>query len=280
MKNEELLSIVARLTEKYTSKESTSVTYDRARKLMNAVIYTIRENDSRRLTGKALMEQIAKKEQSAQILYDNGKEILAQKISAANSLYQRILKEFDSYGNECYEETVVKGFPAFFLYYDPDFEPQNHLLTLDYPTMRPLGKKTGIDAIYDYLGQVYLEQQFLHAFSKESVYDLLSRVYDDYEELIIHVGKCVLRNVIGNMMLQKNISSLTLLEEDYCRIAEMVKETGREELEQKIRGLIETLVKHVYQDQKELRKYLTEDVSDFAAELRNAAENNCMSAIF
>ena len=34
---EELIPIVAELTEKYTSKESTSVSYDTAKQLMNAV---------------------------------------------------------------------------------------------------------------------------------------------------------------------------------------------------------------------------------------------------
>ena len=36
---EELMPIVARLTEEFTSGESTSVTYERARSLMEAVIY-------------------------------------------------------------------------------------------------------------------------------------------------------------------------------------------------------------------------------------------------
>ena len=40
---DELVPIVAWLTEKYTSKESTSVSYSTARQLMGAVIYCIRE---------------------------------------------------------------------------------------------------------------------------------------------------------------------------------------------------------------------------------------------
>lgn len=36
---EELVPIVARLAEGYTSKASTSITYDRAQQLMSAVLY-------------------------------------------------------------------------------------------------------------------------------------------------------------------------------------------------------------------------------------------------
>ena len=39
----ELLPIVAKLAEKYTSKESSSITYERAEYLMEAVIYCINE---------------------------------------------------------------------------------------------------------------------------------------------------------------------------------------------------------------------------------------------
>ena len=40
---EELIPIVAKLTERFTSKESTSVTYEQARQLMGAVIYCIQQ---------------------------------------------------------------------------------------------------------------------------------------------------------------------------------------------------------------------------------------------
>ena len=42
---DELVPIVAKLAEGYTSKESTSITYDRAQQLMEAVIYSINEGE-------------------------------------------------------------------------------------------------------------------------------------------------------------------------------------------------------------------------------------------
>ena len=40
---EELLPVVGRLAEKYTSFENTSMTYEKAEQLMGAVLYCIRE---------------------------------------------------------------------------------------------------------------------------------------------------------------------------------------------------------------------------------------------
>ena len=40
---EELVPIVATLAEKYTSKESSSITYEKAQQLMEAVLYCICE---------------------------------------------------------------------------------------------------------------------------------------------------------------------------------------------------------------------------------------------
>jgi len=40
---EELLPIVAELADKYTGKESSSITYEKARQLMEAVLYCIHE---------------------------------------------------------------------------------------------------------------------------------------------------------------------------------------------------------------------------------------------
>ena len=42
---EELIPIVGELAEKYTAKESTSITYEKAEQLMGAVLYAIHETE-------------------------------------------------------------------------------------------------------------------------------------------------------------------------------------------------------------------------------------------
>ena len=48
-KMEDLVPIVAKLAEGYTSKESTSITYERAQQFMEAVLYSMQEAEKAEL---------------------------------------------------------------------------------------------------------------------------------------------------------------------------------------------------------------------------------------
>ena len=50
-KMEELVPIVAKLAEEYTAGESTSITYEKAQQLMEAVIYSIHEGEGEESNG-------------------------------------------------------------------------------------------------------------------------------------------------------------------------------------------------------------------------------------
>ena len=56
--------------------------------------------------------------------------------------------------------------PAFFIAYDARFRPQDHLLTLDYPTVNIHREMCGIDVIYQYLCDIVVEKNFLECFAK------------------------------------------------------------------------------------------------------------------
>lgn len=179
---EELLPIVAELAAKYTSKESSSVTYEKAEQLMQAVIYTIEE--LRFSEGDAL-----RTDYSAADAYQMGYEILCRRVIKCQETYNGMIESFDSYGNEFYEDTVVKGLPQFFLYYDVRFCPQDHILTLDYLTRDFDVKLSGIDQITAYLDSIVEEQKFLHRFSRESVLYTLMQWNIDYRELPVNLAQ-------------------------------------------------------------------------------------------
>lgn len=185
---EELLPIVSELVRKYTSNESTSVSYEKARQLMRAVTFCIEEAEKTDTTELAALEQ-----QSAKELYQRGYELVCKKTKKALELYHQIMEQFSSYRNQALYDTVVKGLPEFFRYYDPKFQPQNRILTLDYPTLRNVEDLEGIDAIYQYLIYIQKEQEFLAEFSEEYVEEALLDYHDNYEELFINIPSVVLR---------------------------------------------------------------------------------------
>lgn len=277
---EELIPVVAELTEKYTSKESTSVSYETAKQLMNAVIYCINELDLVCTKPDIHFVQNIVQEKNAKIAYRKGYDLVVDKVMKTKALYDEILCDFNAYRNRAYYDTIIKGLPAFFLYYDPKFNPQNHILTLDYPTIKYEQELCGIDAIYKYLLDIKLEQLFLNAFPEEYVTTLLSQYNADYEDLFINIGSIVLRNVIVCMIAGKHILDHTFNDNDIHLIKTFVKSSSKEELENKIDYFISILVKQGYQQDVQLYEYLKEDVKNISFELRNAVENDCLNATF
>lgn len=277
---EELIPVVAELTEKYTSKESTSVSYETAKQLMNAVIYCINELEFECIKADANVVSNIEQEKNAKLAYRKGYDLVMKKVLKTKDLYDEIVQDFNAYRNRAYYDTIIKGMPAFFLYYNPKFNPQNHILTLDYPTIKYEQDLCGIDAIYIYLLYTKLEQLFLNKFPEEYVTTLLSKYSADYEELFINIGSIVLRNVIACMIVGKNIIDHSFENNDINIINELVKGSTKEELEDKIDHLIGILVKQGYQQNEQLYEYLKEDVKNISFELIHAVENDCLNAAF
>lgn len=175
---EDLLPITAKLIEKYTSKESTSVTYETAQTLMGAVIYTIRECETKEGLRSNEMLDVWK-------IYEHGKLIIKEKGHQAKEIYNEIIAEFEDYGCLNYRNTMVKGIPQFFIHYQIDFKPQDHILTLDYPTLYPITGRCGVDLILEYLKRIRREQIFLQGFSTREVCGVLENILPEYEELYL-----------------------------------------------------------------------------------------------
>ncbi len=183
---EELMPIVGRLAEKYTANESTSVTYEKAEQLMGAVLYCIHEAElqesqeegaSRTIEGDSDYHPmtVTEKKLSAKQAYEAGAACVEQKTRKALKLYHEILPEFQPYENACLYDTFVKGLPQFFQWYDIKFQPQNTILTLDYPVLKDLSRLSGIDKVYEFIGCIRLEQRFLKKFPRNYVVEILEQ---------------------------------------------------------------------------------------------------------
>ena len=179
----DLLPIVRMLTEKHTGRESSSVTYERARQFMGAAIYCIGHS-----TGAAAFQDIlpvAFPESnflSAEDAYAQGYDAVLSLVRETLEKYNRLICFFDHYGNRNYRDTVEKALPAFFLHYDPRFAPTDHIITLDYPVLGLDMTLEGIDMIQQYLDAIYAEQCYLKQFPRETVTEALRRFHPLYEQ--------------------------------------------------------------------------------------------------
>lgn len=272
---EELVPIVATLAEKYTSKESSSITYEKAQQLMEAVLYCIRE------AGQTEQYSLIKAgEISAQKMYEIGVFCVEEKVKEALKLYNEMISEFSSYGNECLYDTVIKGLPEFFKWYDFHYEPQNTILTLDYPILKDISEYTGIDKIFEYILCIRLEQKFLSRFSEAFVIKILSKYDGQYRQMMDNICEIVLMDLIAHIMLEKPLSELCFESEEYRCMRELLLRENLHELEKKLQNDIEVIVQKYYDNDKELLEYLSKAVSNITVRLRNAAVNGTISLIF
>lgn len=279
---EGLFAIVSRLTEQYTSRESTSVSYETANMLMEAALYCIRETrESRKGMSGEQTNALQGKEENVDIKedYHKGYELVIDKVKKTNGLYNQMIGHFSSYGNRCYYDTVVKGFPQFFLRYDARFCPQDHLLTLDYPVLKRI-KGCGIDLIAEYLSCVALEQVFLYPMGEHMIRGLMSQYEYDYEEAIINLCSPPLRYKIVLELLEKTQEELALTEEDLQEVRQIIEKMTSGEL---LRGFHQALWKVIvreYDSRKEVYDYLSLDLQDFVIELKNACKYHNERALF
>lgn len=278
---EALLPIVAKLTDKYTSKESSSIPFETARQLMEAAIYCINHGEDLQIKSNSAEEGIIdnRKLMSAENAYEYGYHWIIEKVKQLNVQYSTLLSYFNMYRNQEYYDTIVKGMPAFFLHYDVKFAPQNHILTLDYPTLRFIEDVQGVDAIERYLDYTQYEQIFLKEFPEEYILKTLELYHADYEELLINVCSVVLRNVLVSMWIEKPISENGFTQKEVHRVRDKIHENDQLRIEEIMTNLLQTLIMSGYKDNKKLLEYLSYDIHEFSVELWNAAQHDCVDIL-
>ena len=264
---EDLVPIVAKLAEGYTSKESTSITYERAQQLMEAVLYSIREAEK-----AGQFSLIQKDELSTERMYAIGVKCVEDKTKEALDLYNGIMTHFSSYGNQCLYDTVVKGLPEFFKWYDCRYDPQNTILTLDYPILMDISEQTGIDKIYDFLFCIQLEQIFLNKFPSAYVMEILSKYDKQYKLMIDNLCEIVLVNVICHMLAGKEISILDFEPEEYLKMQALIQTENLSDLREKLKNAVNVLIREYYENDEKLMEYLYKTVDNIAVRMKCAAD--------
>lgn len=232
---EELLPVVAKLSKRYTSSESSSVSYDTARLLMEAAVYCLKECE--RETGDTMLE---------------GHRV--DSLTAYEEGYHR--------------DTIIKGMPEFFLKYDARFEPQNHILTLDYPVLYSPDDKVGIDKILHYLNEAEYEHIFLQNFSREAIMSLLEVVRPDYSELYFeNICIPVLMRAAACMIADEKVYYLELSEAGEEEAEAYFAEIHMNAAQNRFDGLLDILEKQVMGEA--YRGVFKNLARDFAVRIQN-----------
>lgn len=271
---EELVPIVAKLAEGYTSKESASITYDRAQQLMEAVLYCIREGERAEQFSCVPVGEL-----SATRMYAVGAACVEKKTKDTLHLYNELMTHFSSYGNQCLHDTVVRGLLEFFRWYDCRYEPQNTILTLDYPVLADVSEYTGIDKIYNFVVCIQMEQRFLNGFPEEYVRQILSQYDAQYTRMIDNLCEIVLTGVIGRVVTGHPISVPDFAPEEYRKLQHRILTQPLRDLRGSLQTIVKGIVREYYEMDEALLEYLNKAVDNISVRLRNAAEHGTLDCI-
>ncbi len=271
---EELFPILGQLAEKYTAFESTSIPYETAEQLTEAVLYCIREAEQVQTNALVQAEGL-----SARQAYAIGAAAVEEKTRAALALYHETLQDFDSYGNRCLYDAFQQGLPEFFKWYDTKFMPQETMLTLDYPLLRDLSGQTGIDRIYSFIECIHLEQAFLNGFPEGTGKGILSRYNSQYGSLMENVCEIVLTTLAGHLLAGKPLSEREFVHEDFLRIRGKFANTCLPQITQQLKNAVAAFIQKYYGDSTELTAYLSGALENITFRLKNAAESGTLSSL-
>ncbi|MDD2978493.1 MAG: DUF6179 domain-containing protein [Hespellia sp.] len=273
-KTEELVPIVGELAASYTGYEHSSITYEKAQMLMGAVIYCIREYEN------AGRNALMSKDIPAGEAYKLGYQNVLEKVEELKHLYHEMIPLFRDYGVECLADTVRSGIPAFFLNYDVKFNPQDTILTLDYPVFLDLRRVSGADAVYRYMQAICCEQDFLHFFEQAYVVQVLKAYHKEYKVLVENVCEILFQNMLGHMMLKKPLADTGLTSGEYERIGEMLSGKTAEKLEEDVNQMLGYVIETFFEHDGKLYDYLKCDSRNIANRIYYCVKSHSLHHIF
>lgn len=268
---EELVPIVADLARRYTANESTSLSYEKAQQLMEAVLYCIRETeqsgDCDLVFGKRILARNA---------YEQGYACVERKVHKALHSYHEILPKFVYYGNRCLYDTFIKGLPEFFKWYDVRFNPQDTLLTLDYPVLRDLTAYSGIDRISAYIDCIRVEQVFLTLFPELYVMEVLSRYDSGYRTMIDNLCEIVFISMTGHMLAGIPLTKIQMTDAEYAKAADVLNVTEISILHEKQRDMMIVFEQKRGSVGAELWTYFAEPAKNILIRMKSAAKHGTL----
>ena len=271
---EDLLPIVSELAQKYSGYESTSITYEKAQSLMEAVLFCLGEYNNS-CTNSLAQSNISIKEQ-----YDIGSKLLSEKVGAIREIFNEISLKFDDFGVKCLYDTVQKGIPHFLKWYDIKFCPQNTILTMDYPLLIDCSSLTGADAVYKYIHAIQIEQQFLGGFDKNYIMLVLEKYNPEYKNMIENICSIVLTNIIGHIAIKKPFNDTEFTNEEYLQLSKVFEGKSISDLENVVNEIIKKIMNQFYENDMNMLEYLCCETKNIAVRIYAANQHGQLNRVF
>ena len=238
---EKIGEILKELIIKLTKGESSSITVEKAEKLIIGIWYTIdaymNSLDNIELSIEAL------KNEEVSFIYKNGKEILKKDFINVKNLYEEVLQSRVLTNLDAYNDTL-KGIGDFFKLYNLDYEPDECDANIDYPLAFDDWNVKGLYYMKNYLWNLYLENNICNKFENEDI-NLILKSYGEnndinYRDLLINIFEMSITNLVFAKLINKN--SLQIKNEEFEILNEKLKNLKEGQIEITIKEIIEKII--------------------------------------
>lgn len=272
---EELFPLVSELAQKYSGYESTSIPYEKSQTLMRAILYCLEEYHHVQ-ENNLVSKNISIKEQ-----YHIGIRLVYEKVETIQKIFYEFSSYFEYYDVMCLRDTIQKSIPEFLKWYDVKYNPQNTIITLDYPLLIDYSSFCGADAVYKYILAIQTEQHFLGIFDKEYIISILKNYNPQYKYMIENICSIILANIIGHVAIKKPLNEIGFQKKDYLQLTKLFEKKSVYEIEELIKQIIHELAKKLpHNTMDKIFEYLCYGTRNIAIRIETANKYHQLHKIF
>lgn len=260
-----LLNLLTRQVNKYTSYESTSVRTEKAQEILESITYCIGAYLKKDPDLKHQLELI--NPENMDNLFSLGLAVMKESVTHSQRILEQLKEEAMDTGNLAYTNTIFHGIPDFYHDYDMRYAAQEGGGSIDYPLAIDITDLDGAEYIMEYLTRLSLENRFCRHFPIKAIKQLLKGYHKDYADLLINIFEIVLTNGLGCVLLNRDIYSLEIEEDDRPELKAMLSDLKSSELESKLIMAAEELYHIMELEEAELLSYMKRTVMGLSKRL-------------
>lgn len=227
--NQGMIEILMDKMRRYSGGDS-SLSKERTQSLMDSIIYTLSFYFSSMETQK--MQDMLQYQDISKI-YEQSHNFILQQV---HTLYLKVV-ELQKYivdiPLQVYQETLGTGLTAFFDAYNFDYCTQDIILTLDYPTCRPL-QKNGLEKMLEYVSYLEIEHYFLHCFEISDIEKVIVGYCYYEKDMIDNISLLFINQILIKRLLGDYQELLFKDKQEIDKIYVLLKNCLKEEIYQSL----------------------------------------------
>ena len=220
-----LWELLGKQTERYTSKDSTSVTIETAQELLASLWYTITMALDETGTPYSVLLS-----DELMPFVRQGQTILQDKLEATKKLWEAVCRTSPEIQNFYYTDTL-RGIGDYLKRYDLFYFAHRKPPLIDYPLLNATCETIqGLTYTEQYLKGMLAENMLIHSFENDAVVCVLQTVTPDYREYYLNLCEQPLTNALGLALIDRDVRTLLLGPEEHTKITEVIQNRSNEEL--------------------------------------------------